>query len=112
MSIERFVSGKGWIIDPPAPGSLLVAGDVLIIGWLGDIHVLLLFKRKEKTVFECRATYANVDGDETLSGPFDRAHTLRLSFTGAGVLKVDINPRSEGGPSPNGGGTSSGPGGN
>jgi hypothetical protein len=110
MAIADFVSGRGWDLDTVQPGSLLHVGDTLIIGWLGDDHILLQFRRNGGTYLEGRAQYAELQGEGIVDGS-GNGFPVRLTFTGQGVLQVEFTPAG-GGPINNGGGTSSGPGGN
>jgi len=110
MAIEKFVSGRGWDIETCAEDSVLRRGDTLIIGWLGGKHILLQFRRLGSTLMEGYAKYKNSTGGGIVAGTIANL-PVRLSFTAHGILQIYIELPG-GGESPNGGGTSSGPGGN
>lgn len=110
MAIKKFVSGRGWDVDTLTTDSILELGDTLIIGWLGGKHMLLQFRRKGSTIMECRAKYKSSLSGGIIAGTITN-FPIRLNFTTQDILQIYIEI-PEGGESPNGGGTSSGPGGN
>ena len=110
MAVSDFISGRGWDIDTVTVPSRLQIGDRLFIASFGNDKVLLIFERGGVRFIEGRARYIpNIAGGSLVG--LMMGMTIRVQF--AGSNKLDIQYSTEGGgPSPNGGGTSSGPGGN
>jgi len=107
MAIEDFVSTKGWKITEVAIDSVLMIDDVLYIAKLQGDALQLVFKRAGAVFLEGPALFTN----DVVAGVLEDKH-VRLKFAG---LRLDISIRYSkpgGGPSPDGGGSSSGPGGN
>lgn len=110
MAISDFVSGRGWEIDVINDGNFLRVRDRLYIASFGNQNVFLIFERDRTTIMEGRACYyPNLSGGRI--GGLIMGYEIALQFDGDGNLEITYST-GEGGESPNGGGTSSGPGGN
>ena len=117
MAIEDFISGRGWDIDSAGASSELQVGDRVYIATFGNNAVYLMFERNGSRFMEGRAHYKPNTMGGTITGTLSVAATgsvtclfVRLQFIG-NLLDVSFST-SAAGSSPNGGGTSSGPGGN
>ncbi|MBN8740380.1 MAG: hypothetical protein BGP24_01525 [Lysobacterales bacterium 69-70] len=109
MAIEDFLSGRGWDIDLVSSGNELQIGDRLYIATFGNNNVFLMFERQGNVFRKGRALYKPNAMGGAITGTIDDLF-VRLQFAG-NALDVYYSTSAPA-PSPNGGGTSSGPGGN
>ncbi len=109
MAIEDFLSGRGWNIDHVGAGDELQLGDCVYVATFGNNAVYLMFERNGARFLEGRAQYMPNAMGGSITGTINGL-SMRLQFAGS-TLDVYY---STGAPAqnPNGGGTSSGPGGN